>query len=1337
LKSGRRGKPGQKNRTARQLGIEQLEDRTLPAPLLSLVTSANSALPPSDSAGGVFSLMNSQDGRFTVYRSTAPNLVAAQVDSAATSNVFLYDRQTETTTLVSHISGSLTIGANGDSDDPRVSSDGRFVSYSSTATNLVTGQNGPQGQSNVFLYDRSTGNTTLVSHRFDSPTTSGNESAITYSTTGFGFGPNTGRFLLFDSAATDLIAGQNGPLETNVFLYDTTTGANTLVSHDYASSLTGANGYAISADLTPDGSSIVFESLATDVVSGGTGALDNVFLYNRATGNNRLISGVFNGSTNSPTNGAGSSSQTYISADGRIISYLSDAPNLVAQQTASSASVSSNVFYYDTTLGKTFLVSGRNGSPSVTAAGNSKRTALSSDGSTIAFISDATNLNPVQGNSVANVFLYHTSSGALTLASHVANSAVAAGGVDVNGGTIFSEVSLSATGRFVSYYSYAGNLVAGQPGPYDTYNSFVYDAQSGQNTLVSHVNGSSTAAGNHGSNKSRISLDGSTIAFLSAATNLDPSFNIAATGGLSLFLFDVATESGPVLASRSAFQASAISVVRGASSDGRYVVFTSNGPNVIPNQVEYDFYQDVFLLDRTTGTTTLVSHIPGQPTATGNLGSFDPVISKDGNFVAFTSEATNLVSGQSGGEGGVQVFLFSRLTGTVTLVSHDSASPTTIANSYSSQPVISANGRFIAFESPATDLIQGLIEPIPGTFIDNVYLYDATAGTTTLVSHAANVPTQAVSNTTINPVISDDGGFVAYQSASPSLVLGDIVATYNIYLFDRSTGDNTLVSHVASSATTSPSVESANPVISSDGNFVAFVSFAADLVSEQNGVTDTTNVFLFNRQTGDIILVSGADGSPSATANNYSDSPAINDDGAFVSFRSSGTNLIPGQTGTATSSIFLFSRQSATVPVTLVSHAINSTTTTADGDARVPVIDGDGSLVAYLSTAANLVSGQSAGGINNVFGWARTPNANFLASGSDGSPTVISPAPAFLPILTGDPVILFSAASRLVDGASGTTNGYANTLIDITFTGDALLDGHPPGPIGTLSTVSELVGQLVLPSFRLPAGAAPDNPKFAAGTTQSTGTASLLTQFVVNIAVQSSFSILVQADTGLGLVQRAFTLSATSLTALDQRFVSRVYLDLLQRPVDAVGLAYWSGLLDNGAPRSIVAAQLTHSNEYFATIIKPAYVKFLGRAADATGLAYWTNQMRAGLTDEQLEANFIASPEYYAHNGGTDKGWIDGTYVDLLGRQADTSGESFWIVQAGIIGRVGVALGFAKSSESEMRHVEADYMTYLHRPSDPGGLTFWTNQFIFGGQTNEDLITGFLASDEYFQRSTT
>jgi hypothetical protein len=97
---------------------------------------------------------------------------------------------------------------------------------------------------------------------------------------------------------------------------------------------------------------------------------------------------------------------------------------------------------------------------------------------------------------------------------------------------------------------------------------------------------------------------------------------------------------------------------------------------------------------------------------------------------------------------------------------------------------------------------------------------------------------------------------------------------------------------------------------------------------------------------------------------------------------------------------------------------------------------------------------------------------------------------------------------------------------------------------------------------------------------------------------------------------------------------------------------------------------------------------------------------------------------------------VDGIYLDLLGRQADAGGEAYSVSQIAIVGRNAVALGFAKSPEREMQHVENDYVRYLLRPADAGGLAYWTDQFVNHGRTNEELITGFLASDEYFQRVT-
>jgi hypothetical protein len=206
------------------------------------------------------------------------------------------------------------------------------------------------------------------------------------------------------------------------------------------------------------------------------------------------------------------------------------------------------------------------------------------------------------------------------------------------------------------------------------------------------------------------------------------------------------------------------------------------------------------------------------------------------------------------------------------------------------------------------------------------------------------------------------------------------------------------------------------------------------------------------------------------------------------------------------------------------------------------------------------------------------------------------------------------------------------------------------------------------------------------------------------------------------------------LSTANQNEVSQAYLDLLNRPVDPAGLAYWTNQLDQGADRGNIAQQLTHSSEYFANIIiAPAYQKYLGRSPDAQGSAYWVGQMQNhGLTDERLEAGFIGSNEFYQHAGGTDKLWVDAMYTDLLGRPADPGGETYWTMQlANGAQRSDVAYGFADSLERETQRVDADYTHFLRRAADPGGVSYWVGQFAQGA-TNEDLIAGFIASDEYY-----
>ena len=241
----------------------------------------------------------------------------------------------------------------------------------------------------------------------------------------------------------------------------------------------------------------------------------------------------------------------------------------------------------------------------------------------------------------------------------------------------------------------------------------------------------------------------------------------------------------------------------------------------------------------------------------------------------------------------------------------------------------------------------------------------------------------------------------------------------NIFLYDQTNDTTTLVSHAVSRSAAAGNNNSIQPVISSDGNFVAFTSYATDLVAGQNA-SSSSNVFRYSVADRDVILVSGRNGSPSVSGSGNSDSPVLSVDGSFVAFRSDAPDLIAGEGGPLGSNIFLFSGNAST-PLTLVSHAASSPATRATGGSTNPVISEDGQLVAYLSTAGNLVPGQVGSGVNNVFGWDRSSGLNFLTSGTQGSSTAASSAAAFNPLISRDPVILFSVVGSLVQDQQGIT----------------------------------------------------------------------------------------------------------------------------------------------------------------------------------------------------------------------------------------------------------------------------------------------------------------------------
>ena len=383
------------------------------------------------------------------------------------------------------------------------------------------------------------------------------------------------------------------------------------------------------------------------------------------------------------------------------------------------------------------------------------------------------------------------------------------------------------------------------------------------------------------------------------------------------------------------------------SADGRYVAFLSNASNLVNGDT--NGWNDIFVYDWQTGQTTRVSVASdGTP---GNGDSFDPVISANGRYVAFLSYAGNLVSGDTNWE--VDAFVHDRQTGQTTRVSV--ASDGTEGNAASADPnrsappAISADGRYVTFSSNASNLING---DTNGN-IPDIFVHDQQTGQTTCVSIASN-GTQGNSES-LYPSISADGRYVAFYSLASNLVSGDTNGAVDTFVHDRQTGQTTRVS-LASDGTQGNSDSSypANPsphAISADGHYVAFCSNASNLVSgDTNGMED---IFVHDRQTGQTTRVSVA--SDGTQGNAWSFHPAISADGQYVAFYSLASNLVSGDT--ANWDTFVHDQQTGqTARVSVASDG-----TPGNVDSYAPAISADGRYVAFDSNASNLVSSDTNG----------------------------------------------------------------------------------------------------------------------------------------------------------------------------------------------------------------------------------------------------------------------------------------------------------------------------------------------------------------------------------------
>jgi len=313
------------------------------------------------------------------------------------------------------------------------------------------------------------------------------------------------------------------------------------------------------------------------------------------------------------------------------------------------------------------------------------------------------------------------------------------------------------------------------------------------------------------------------------------------------------------------------------SADGRYVAFESVASNLVAGDT--NGREDVFVRDVVTGATTRVSLANGG--AQANNDSQGASISADGRFVAFGSVASNLVAGDTNGK--FDVFVHDRDTGATTRISV--ATDGTQANNYSFSAAISADGRYVAFTSDASNLVAGDTNDT-----SNVFVHDRDTGATTRISVASD-GTQA-NNAGVGPSISADGRYVAFFSMASNLVAGDTNDTFDVFVHDRDTGTTTRVS-VASGGIQANNY-SIQPAISADGRYVAFQSWPSDPVSGET--TGRRDVFVRDRVTGATTRVSIASSGTQANNDSSSGGAAISADGRFVTFESLANNLVAGDT---------------------------------------------------------------------------------------------------------------------------------------------------------------------------------------------------------------------------------------------------------------------------------------------------------------------------------------------------------------------------------------------------------------------------------------------------------
>jgi Tol biopolymer transport system component len=834
--------PGTNVLISRPLGLAPL---TTPTTNDSSVTGGGTG-PGSSEAARVVS--SAENNRYVAFVSAADGLSGA--DDDAVTNVYLRDTLTNTVQLISRADGPAGAGADGDSYDPAISATGRYVAFTSEASNLAAGTG--SGVSHVYVRDTLGGTTALVD-RADGPNGAvANDDSSDPALTVVSGDPR----VAFASEADNL---DGASTFTQVFTRDFQADDSERVSVVDGTTNTpgdlGSNFPSISAD----GTAIAFETSATNLIAGpDSNAARDVYLRRPATNDTGIVSleGV--------TLGDGDSYGAAINGDGSAVAFVSEATTWAG---ADDASTDQDVYV------RTFnpsdalrLVSRADGLNGTKGNGDSRDVSINDSGQTLVFSSQAANLDSPDTNGLSDVFMRSGTLGATPSTSLISRPAV---GVEADGPSTAPSIAGASDGlgNFrVAFETLADNMGA------DDENDFAQ--------VYSRIAGGAILPPNPARYISR--PDGSGV----FRSGVNASVLRATTRG-----------SEPVSST---------------SADGRYTVFMSQADEL--SDADDNRFVNVFRRDNQTGETMLISRASGAAGLGGNnhSGALDagvvsaaapagaPSISADGNRVAFSSAADNLVGGDTNGR--ADVFVRDAAAATTTRVSVLPGGGE-IAASASIDPAISGDGNRVAFVTGAA------IDPQDGNGDGDVYLRDLGAATTTLVSRRG-IGAPSGDDTSSEPALDADGSHVAFESLASDLAPASVNDTTpvdpDVYLVPVATGIPQLVN--PNPADTTPPINTSDdgafgPALDADASKVAFASGSTNLGAPGNlaGV----DVFVRDIGTAQTELVSRTDSAPSVSGNGSSEAPSIDAAGQQVAFESVASNLVAGDVNGAGSDVFV------------------------------------------------------------------------------------------------------------------------------------------------------------------------------------------------------------------------------------------------------------------------------------------------------------------------------------------------------------------------------------------------------------------------------------------------